>query len=213
MPCQLGLEIDQFGPVALPLNDLQARYFAKMMCQRKDDVVEEIEASRVRIKNTKWNGQLRKLVANVGKKLGCLQTDELVPELERLVLVRKRDEYGKKNSSSVMDVEMMSDEDDGRRRCEFAKLVIQLPSRYTAESVIEVRDEIRSKVKKLEMGEKEGLNEFGVFYAAFYSGSDFEWMKVTSGFALCLVYSLGWSNGIYKNILIIFPHYHYHIKT
>lgn len=83
MPNDVGLEVNNFGRVELPLKDPQASELIKVCNQAPfgkneltlvDPAVRDsyqLDPSQVTITNAEWNKKLGRLVKRVGKSLGC----------------------------------------------------------------------------------------------------------------------------------------------
>jgi hypothetical protein len=184
IPHLIGLEIADLGPISLPLNDIQTNYLLKNITQSRF----ELDSSRFTIKQPRWQEHLSHLVQNVAKRLlgsSGSPTKSIEARLDRLVIVQAGNE---ENNTSIGD------------KCAVATLVLQLPSRYSGGEFAVMRNDEnemdKQKRMSFDLGQADAMCEFGIFYCAFYANAKFEWMRVASGSALCLVYSLSWKNGI-----------------
>lgn len=81
LPTMIGLEVNGFGSVSLPLVDAQAKKLVKM-CDKQHlqgDLPPklivysyyELNPRQVQITNSEWKKKLKELVNRVGKRLGC----------------------------------------------------------------------------------------------------------------------------------------------
>lgn len=99
MPNDVGLEVNNFGRVELPLKDPQASELVKVCNQAPfgkneltlvDPAVRDsyqLDPSQVSITNAEWNKNLVRLVKRVGKSLGCKGEIQV---RDHLILVGKK---------------------------------------------------------------------------------------------------------------------------
>ena len=88
LPCTLGLEVEGFGPISLPLIDPQASKLIERCAQapygkdfetlvdRKVRDSFQLEPSQFKIRNPNWQKKLDELLVRVAKGLGCQQKIE-----------------------------------------------------------------------------------------------------------------------------------------
>jgi hypothetical protein len=191
MPSMPGLEINNFGLIQLPLADPQASELIKMCEQAPfgrnlETVLDtkvrdsfQLEPKHLKINNPKWNLNLNGLVKRVAQKLACPFN---ISAILYKMLVYKEGGHFDKHRDTEKETGM------------FGTLVIQLPSRHTGGQLIVYENEGEGKME-CDFGQKEGKNEFDVYFAAHFADCEHELLPVTSGYRLVLVYSLCWPNG------------------
>ena len=186
LPTTIGLEVNNLGPISLPLDDFQANRLVEM-CQQapfgKDNqtLVDlkvrdsfQLDPSQVKITHPDWEQQLEKLVERVRRELGC--PSKVKAKLYKMLIYRQGGHFVK-HQDTQKDPNM------------FGTLVIQPPSRHTGgELVVYAHDGTLSKIA--DFGQSTGKAPFACHYAAHYADLEHELRTVTSGYRLALVYLL-----------------------
>ena len=90
MPTMLGLEVNNFGPISLPLMDPQASNLIKICKQAPFGKHEktlldknvrdsfQLEPDQIKINNPEWNVKLKDLLKRISKGLGCSSQIEVI---------------------------------------------------------------------------------------------------------------------------------------
>jgi hypothetical protein len=189
LPVLPGLHVKGVGHVPLPICDLQAEALARVAQQAPHGqgmqmVVDksvrktwEIEPSQIRIEHAAWPSALEELSAISADALG-VESNMVKAEFYKMIL------YGPGGFSE-------RHRDKEKADSMFARLVVQLPSRYTGGAFIVTHG---GESKKFELGSG-GDAACGCHFVAHYADCEHEIHKVESGFRLVLVYSLCYTGG------------------
>ena len=112
---------------------------------------------------------------DVFRKLNCNSTS-VTANIQKVIL------YGKGACNAPKSD---SDDDD----TEFVKLVVQLPSLFTGNTLTVHHGNEMKEIKFDQVGA-----EYELFYSAFYSKCKYEMTPLESGYRLVLEYKLEWEN-------------------
>lgn len=183
LPAMLpGLEVADFGPIALPLEKRQAAALKKLARQAPygkgtqtlvDTNVRrvwEIDADQVSFTNPEWPDAVEHAVRAVQSALG-LEKQKLGAHLYKLLLYEPGSFFLPHRDGEKLDRMV-------------ATLVIALPSAHEGGELI-VRHEGREET--VDFGPE---SRFQTQFAAFYADCEHEVRPVTSGFRLALAYNL-----------------------
>lgn len=177
-----GLEVDQVGPILLPLDGAQARKLIKQCSQAPfgkgtktlvdTDVrrVWELDPDRLTLTNPKWSALVSVIVAEVRQALGLER--KLTAHLYRLLLYEKGSFFLPHRDGEKLDRMV-------------ATLVIALPSRHTGGELIVTHEGRRHRIAFLGAASGHELS-----YAAFYADCEHEVRPLEAGHRLSLVYNL-----------------------
>ncbi len=178
-----GLEVDQLGTVALPLDKTQARKLIQLCHQAPygkgtetlvdTDVrrVWELDPDSFQLTNPKWDALIADIVGRVQTELG-LQRRKLSAHLYKLLLYEEGSFFLPHRDGEKLD--RMA-----------ATLVIGLPSVHQGGELIVSHDGARHEIALAGAASGHELS-----YAAFYSDCEHEVRPLRSGYRLCLVYNL-----------------------
>lgn len=181
-PVLPGLEVQEVGEVALPLEKTQAQSLKKQahrapygkgtetLVDSNVRRVWEIDAEQVALANPNWGDVLKEAIAKVQTELG-LEKQTLAAHLYKLLLYEKGSFFLPHRHGEKLDRMV-------------ATLVIALPSAHEGGELI-VRHEGREVI--VDFGP---LSRFQTQFAAFYADCEHEIRPVTKGFRLALVYNL-----------------------
>ena len=176
-----GIEVEDVGPIALPLLPAQAEQLVAIAERAPygrgeqtlvdTDVrrVWQIDAGRIRIRGRAWERTLAEILTRVGEGLGV--AEPISAELYKLLVYDEGSFF-----TSHRDTEKI----DGM----FATLVVALPSIYAGGELV-VRHRNREARLDLRCAEP---SEAG--FAAFYADCRHEILPVTEGCRLTLIYNL-----------------------
>jgi hypothetical protein len=185
----IGLNVNNFGDIQLPLDETQAEELIKVCKQASygqkldtlyDTTVRgtyQLEPSEFEIKNQEWNENLSKLVERVAKELGC--KGQVTSSLYKLLLYKQGGHFKKHRDSE-------------KKKGMFGKLIIQLPSIFTGCELVLYEENLKKVVNFAEATAKCPKN---IYYAAHCADVEHEILEVKSGYRLALIYSLCWLNG------------------
>jgi hypothetical protein len=178
----LGLTVDDYGAVALPLDKKQAKKLtavarqapfgrgAKTVLDKTVRNAYEIDAANVHIANPAWPALLQRIVDRVALDLDI--TDRVVAEPYKLLIYEKGGFF-------------LPHRDSEKAPGMFATLIIGLPSRHEG-GVLRV-----SFDGKTERAGFSGYDQgFSFPFAAFFADCEHELTEVTAGYRVCVVYNL-----------------------
>ena len=195
LPFLPGLFVQNYGDVALPLDEMNGERLIKTCFQTTSSVDSDsdsesrnafqIEPSAIKINNPNWNSCLIKLVDRVAEGLGCKRKVEA--KLDKLLVYKEKGHF-----KNQFDIE--KDEPNA-----FAILIIQLPSKYeSGELVINNKDGSKTTY---DFGQSTGQAPYIMHFVAHYEDIDYEGVEVRSGYRLALVYSLCWIDIVENDII------------
>ena len=180
--------IKNFGPLAFPINQVQAREliaiahkapFGKGHETIHDDNVRrawEIDADQIHFEGNSWPSTLKHILSEVGEQLG-LPTSGIEGSLYKMLIYQQGDFF-------------LSHKDSEKEKGMFGTLSINLPSRFTG-STISVS--FNGQTKVIDFASEDTIGSFS--YAAFYADCDHAIEPLLSGYRVCLVYNLIQSSG------------------
>jgi hypothetical protein len=178
-----GLEVDQVGPIRLPLGSTQARKAIKQCSQAPygkgtatlvdTDVrrVWELDPAQFKLTNPKWNDLVLSITGEVQQALG-LEESKLAVHLYKLLVYEKGSFFLPHRDGEKLDGMV-------------ATLVIALPSPHAGGELIVTHEGRQHEIALV--GAASGLE---LSYAAFYADCEHEVRPVRDGYRLCLVYNL-----------------------
>lgn len=181
-----GLEINEVGPIGLPLSTAQAKALIKRCAQapfgKGEETLVDTNVRRVwqldpdefTLANPDWQAFVDKITKDVQRDLG-LENQNLKSQLYKLLVYEKGSFFVSHRDSEKMDRMV-------------ATLVIVLPTAHEGGQLI-VRHDGGERV--FEFGD--GAAAYQVQYAAFYADCRHEVKPVRKGHRLCLVYNLALS--------------------
>jgi hypothetical protein len=186
-PILPGLEIKKVGPIGIPVSQADAKRLIKASSQApygrgEETIIDtsvrrvwQIEPKQISLQNLAWNDFLGQIVASVKSEFGIGQAVE--PSLYKLLIYEPGSFFARhRDSEKIAGM--------------FATLVVCLPSRHEAGSLVVTHD---GQSKTIDFGGKNA--EFQIQYAAFYADCQHEITPVTAGYRICLVYNLALAKG------------------
>lgn len=192
LPTLIGLEVNEFGPVSFPFVDPQATELIKICKQapygqNEKTILDknvrdsfQLDPVHFSIKNLTWKEKLNKLVSRVAEDLGCKA--EIEANIYKLLIYKQGGHF-------------LKHRDTEKEKGMFGTLIIQLPSRHAGGELVVHENNGTKNV--IDFGQKEGNNEYSIYFAAHYADLEHELLEVRFGYRIALVYSLCWLHGNY----------------
>jgi hypothetical protein len=186
-----GLTIKDFGELALPVTELQAKNLIKIAHKAPfgkgnqtilDETVRsawEIDAQEVSFKNAQWNKWLNHLLDEIKGQL-ALEHQNITASFYKMLIYEKDDFF-------------VWHKDSEKEKNMFATLVISLPSIHQGGELA-----VRFKNEEVVIDFSAFNNQYSFAYAAFYADCDHEVRPLISGYRVSLVYNLLQSSGTTK---------------
>ncbi len=178
-----GLQIAQFGELALPVTALQVQSlieiahkapFGKGSQTIVDETVRsawEIDASHLSFKNTNWDNLLGKILDKVKDQLG-IQAQNVSASLYKLLIYEKGDFF-------------TWHKDSEKEKNMFATMVVTLPCLHRGGELA-----VRFKAEEVVIDASLAAQQDKFSYTAFYADCDHQVKPLISGYRICLVYNL-----------------------
>lgn len=184
LPFDMGLSVEDIGPIKFPLNKSQAEQLIQKCTQAPFGLKEktlldksvrdtlQLDPSLIKISNPIWNTGIKELVSNIRFELGCSGEIEAVPYK---FLLYKTGGHFKKHKDTEKEKSM------------FGTLIVQLPSDFTGGQLNVYK---KNEKKSYNFGSLNGDSSKFVHYAAHYADLEHEVEPIKSGYRVCLIYSL-----------------------
>eukprot|EP01084_Bolivina_argentea_P304406 525680_1 len=206
LPLIPGLYVNTIGEIPLPICDEQLQKILSINANKQR--ICELNFDQFHFKNPQWNNQIQTLVHSVGKNLGCDNDSITFVEANcgKLIIYNKDTDFD-------FDMKTTQQADD---KIIFAKLIVQLPSKYIMTNdkpVLEITHEddvytfgFGSTIDKPSDShsiEAEWLTGYGkcrydIYYASYLANNKLvkQRHKIKNGTRVVVTYNLYWNGPI-----------------
>jgi hypothetical protein len=189
LPDLPGLQIDGVGDISLPI---QPEYLPKLHealsiineTNEKSQNYHAIPANKFKFANPDWERKINRFLSKLSYQLG----DIAEAQVHQLII-------SETGATPKIDIKPQAKS--------FAKLIIQLPSKYTG-GTLTLHDLIP---KICNLGAESGQSAYKNYFVSFYHDLPYEWQPITSGVQVLVVYDLLSSadyvstlNDVYRNL-------------